>query len=216
MARKEEKNKAISLRKKGMSYSQIKDILGISKSTLSGWLSKMPLPKERLNELQRSDLIVEKIRKAKQKTRDARLNKVSVQVGADISKITNREFFIAGFFLYWAEGGKTTKYSITLSNTDPAMIRAFIKWLEISKLPVQKMYIRLHLYIDMIEKSEIEYWSKALKQLKTIFKKSYIKKSRLSELTYINKGHGTCNIIVPGRDVSEYVMQGLRVITQLY
>ena len=38
MARKKDKQKALTMRKKGMSYSQIKEKLGISKSTLSGWL----------------------------------------------------------------------------------------------------------------------------------------------------------------------------------
>lgn len=46
MVRSKNKLKAITLRKKGMSYSQIKTEIGISKSTLSGWLSDMPLSKK--------------------------------------------------------------------------------------------------------------------------------------------------------------------------
>ena len=216
MARKEEKNKAILLRKQGLSYSQIKERLGISKSTLSGWLSGVPLSKRRLDILQRSDTVIEKIRSTKIKNRENRLATVFSNVEKEIGKISQREFFIACFFLYWAEGGKTAKYNITLSNTDPAMLRAFIKWLELINAPVQRMYIRLHLYIDMSEQKEIAYWSKELGLAKSTFKKSYIKKSRISDLTYITRGHGTCNIVVPGRDVSEYVMQGLRKIVQIY
>ena len=51
MARKIDKQKAIAMRKKGMSYSQIKDKIKVSKSTLSGWLSDMPLSEKRIREL---------------------------------------------------------------------------------------------------------------------------------------------------------------------
>lgn len=48
-----EKQKAINLRKKGYSYSQIKEELGTSKSTLSAWLCDMPLSKERIKKTAR-------------------------------------------------------------------------------------------------------------------------------------------------------------------
>lgn len=216
MARKQEKNQAIKLRSEGMSYSQIKETLGISKSTLSGWLSNMPLSKPRLDELQRNEQVIEKIRAAKLKTRNNRLSNVKEAVLKQITPISKREFLIAGFFLYWAEGGKTTTYTATLSNTDPRMIRAFIKWLNLLEVSLDKMYIRLHLYIDMNEETEINYWSQELKIPKIHFRKSYIKKSKLSELTYISRGHGTCNIIMPGRDIAEYIVEGQAAIANLF
>lgn len=216
MARRKEKEKAIKLRKKGYSYSQIKDELGISKSTLSGWLRDMPLSKERLDQLQRNDTVIEKIREAKRKTREARLSKVYKQAAKDLGKVSQREFFIAGFFLYWAEGGKTTKYSISLSNTDPRMIRAFISWLHELNVANEKIIVRLHLYRDMDIKKEISYWKHETKLFDSNFRKPYIKSSKLSSLTYANKGHGTCNIIVNGRDIAEYVHQGLSYIESKY
>ena len=63
MARKEDKQKAITMRKKGMSYSQIKEKLNVSKSTLSGWLYNMPLSEKRIRELQAdSPVRIEKYR----------------------------------------------------------------------------------------------------------------------------------------------------------
>ncbi len=216
MARKEEKNNAIKLRKEGMSYSQIKETLGISKSTLSGWLSDIPLSKTRLNELQRNDLVIEKIRTTKLKTRNTRLAQVRNTVLKKITPLSKREFLIAGFFLYWAEGGKTKTYTATLSNTDPRMIRAFIKWLKLLEVSLDKMYIRLHLYADMNEVKEIDYWSQELKVPKDHFRKSYIKKSKLSDLTYISRGHGTCNIIMPGRDIAEFIVEGQAAVADLF
>jgi predicted transcriptional regulator len=65
MARRIDKEMALQLRKEGMSYSQIKDEIGISKSTLSGWLSGLPLTKNQIGSLQHSQVVIEKIRQTK-------------------------------------------------------------------------------------------------------------------------------------------------------
>jgi hypothetical protein len=200
-----------------MSYSQIKSELGVSKSTLSLWLRDLPLSDKRLRELRDFNQVrIEKTRATKQRKRESRLKNVFDLVSKDIGKITKRDLLVAGFFLYWAEGGKTQTHAVILSNTDPAMIRAFISWIQLIGGEINKMYFRLHLYSDMNEEDEIRYWSTELKVPKQAFKKSYIKKSKLSELTYVTRGHGTCNANFPGRDISEYVFQGLARITSLY
>jgi len=203
------KDEAIKLRKQGKSYSQIKAELGISKSTLSGWLSSMPLSPSAITALQKSSAVIEKIRQTKLKNRTTRLNGVYDKVSRDLGIITGREQFVAGFFLYWAEGAKTTPYAITLSNTDPEMIVTFIEWLTLLEVPKDKIIIRLQLYADMDVKKEIIYWVKNTGISIKNFKKPYIKKSNLSDLTYISRGHGTCNAMVYSRDVAEYVHQGL-------
>lgn len=216
MARRIDKEKAIQLRKKGMSYSQIKEKLGISKSTLSGWLSELPLTKNQIGELQHSQIVIEKIRQSKLKKRTARLDEVYTNAINQIGTLSVREFLIAGYFLYWAEGGKTTPYTITLSNTDPNMIRAYLKWLTLVGVPKGKVIIRLHLYSDMCVEDEIEYWKKTARLPISAFRSPYIKKSKLSELTYASRGHGTCNVIVQNRDIAERVHQSLKYIRALY
>jgi transcriptional regulator with XRE-family HTH domain len=206
------KNEAIKLRKKGKSYSQIKTELGISKSTLSGWLSDMPLTASAITALQKDAGVIEKIRQTKLKNRAARLHSVYEKVSGDIGSVSTRELFIAGFFLYWAEGAKTTPYAISLSNTDPEMIVTFVAWLTLLKVPKDKIIVRLHLYADMDSKKEIGYWVKNTGLSIKNFKKSYVKKSNLSDLTYISRGHGTCNAIVYSRDVAEYIHQGLTAL----
>jgi hypothetical protein len=118
--------------------------------------------------------------------------------------------------LYWAEGGKTTPYTITLSNTDPKMIRAYMKWLQLLGVPNKKIIIRLHLYLDMCIEEEVEYWRKVARLPMSSFRKSYIKKTKLSDLTYYSRGHGTCNVIVQNRDIAERVHQSLKYIRDLY
>ena len=218
MARIKDKNKAIELRKRGMSYSQIKSELGISKSTLSGWLNGMPLSDEKIRELgAMNPMRIERYINTMRKKREERWSSVFEVVSKDIGKLSKRELFIAGLFLYWAEGGKTEKYSISFSNTDPDMIVFFVHWLE-ECMSVKKndMHIKLHLYKDMDIKEYQNFWAQKLKVKESNFEKTYIKDSKLVNLTYKNGfGKGTCNVRIHNRDKAEYIKQSLKYISKL-
>lgn len=217
MARHIDKNKAIKMRRSGMSYSQIKAELDVSKSTLSLWLRDLPLSDTRLRELRDFNQVrIEKTRNKKLENRNNRLLSVRNLLRKEIGTLSKRELLIGGFFLYWAEGGKTKNYTVTLSNTDPRMIKAFLAWVRLIGGSIGKTYVRLHLYKDMSEADEIMYWSQEINLPKKHFRKSYIKNSRLTDLTYITKGHGTCNVIVPGRDTAEYVLLGWQEMADLF
>ena len=217
MARLKDKAKAIQLRKKGMSYGQIKNSLGISKSTLSGWLYDLPLSEKRIRELRdHNPMRIERCRNTKLKTRQNRLSNVFENVSKDIGKLSKRECFIAGLFLYWAEGGKTKNCTTVLTNTNPNMIKFFIRWLENLGVDKKKLKVNLHLYSDMNVKKQIDYWSKFLKLNTSQFRKPYIKESKQTNITYRNGyGQGTCCLIYDNRDISEYIKQGLKYIESL-
>jgi len=212
MARPKDKEEAIDLRLQGLSYSQIRSKVKVSKSTLSLWLEKYPLSQEKIRELR--DLNPQRIEKCRntkaQKVKD-RLESVYGKVVVDIGKLTERELLIAGLFLYWGEGSKSEKTTTGLSNTDPAMLRVFVRWIKLLNIHNKKLHITLQLYIDMNIDNEILYWSKQLGLPKSLFKKPYVKKSTLAGLTYKRGfGHGTCNIRIFNRDMAEYVHMAMK------
>jgi len=214
-----DKEKAITLRKKGMSYSQIKKDLGISKSTLSGWLYNMPLSKKRIMELGANNPIrIERCRNTKLKHRMERLDHVYNKVCSDIGKISKRDLFIGGLFLYWGEGGKSTRYTTSFSNTDPQMVKFFIKWVMICfGVKRDRFSILIHLYKDMNISKSTRFWSRQLGLKIKQFSKPYIKDSKLTGLTYKNGfGKGTCNVRIFNRDITEYITQSLKHIRGLY
>lgn len=217
MARYKEKSQAIKLRKRGYSYTQIKEKLGVSKSTLSGWLANYPLSDKRIRELRdnnprRIEKYIATMRAKKNKKLDASFEKV----GLDIGEIKERELFIAGFFLYWAEGGKTNQGALVFSNTDPSMVKTYLKWLSLLKISKEKIKIKLHLYKDMNEKKEIFYWSSILSVQESQFRKTWVKDSRMSDLNYKNNfGHGTCNVIINDTVLTTYVLMGIKFIANV-
>ncbi|MBX2866390.1 helix-turn-helix domain-containing protein [Candidatus Kaiserbacteria bacterium] len=216
MARREDKIKAIRLRKQGLSYSQIKEKLGVGKGTLSAWLRDMPLSRERLYELQKNEAVIEKIREAKRRTRNQRLEEVYQKVSKDLGALSERDLLIAGFFLYWGEGGKSQDYSSTFTNTDPSMIRCYLRWIELLGIPKSQISVRLHLYSDMSIRREISFWSRETGIPRRFFRKPYIKESKYSDITFTTFGHGTCDISVSGRDITEYVSQGLKRLSEMF
>lgn len=202
------------MRREGASYSQIKQRIGVSKSSLSLWLRHLPLSPERIRELRDfSEIRIERYRETRRRTREARWAEVRKCAERDIGKLSQRELVIAGLFLYWGEGGKTSPASTTLSNTDPAMILFFMQWLEALAVPKEKLRVHMHFYSDMNVEKELQFWSKTLDLPLSSFTKPYIKNSKQTLLSYPQKfNHGTCNLLYHNRDVSEYVLKALDYI----
>lgn len=219
MAKFKEKQIALELRKSGKSYSQIKQILKVSKSTLSLWLKDFPLSQNRIRELRDwNQERIEHYRETRNKKREELLKEIYKKEQKEILPISKRDLFIGGLFLYWGEGGKTSLSDLTLSNTDPAIIKAFVRWAgKCLNFDRKKIKIRLHLYLDMNIKKEIDFWSKALKINISQFRKPYIKKSNRNSITYKNgHGHGTCNVIIGNAILAKRVLMGLEVIKNYF
>ncbi len=214
MALREKKAEAIRMRLQGASYSQIKAEVGVSKSTLSLWLRDHPLSDERIRELRAdSPIRIERFRNTMHAKREGRLANVRKTVSEDLGVLSEREVLIAGLFLYWGEGGKTKPCTTTISNTDPAVLLFFLRWMEILGVPKSRLRIHIHLYTDMNSEAELRYWSDLLGLPLSAFRKPYVKRSNRTDLTYKQKfSHGTCNVIYDNRDTAEYVSEALEVI----
>ena len=218
MAKRMEKETAITLRKMGKSYNEIRMQLKVSKSTLSYWLNDYPLSDEQMKKVRDyNPQRIENFRTTMRLKKVARQEKALERVRKDISKMSKREFFIAGFFLYWGEGTKIGRGEVCLANTDPTMVRCFIRWLKILGVSKDKLRIQLSLYKDMDISHEIRYWSKELDVSLHQFRNPYIKESSLIDITYRNGfGHGTCNVRLGNQVFTDYVLMGIRYIRDQY
>lgn len=202
------------MRKTGMSYSQIKEKLGVSKSTLSVWLYDMPLTEKRIREL-RSDspIRIERYRNTMRIKKEEKFAEAYREMSQKIKKLSSREIFLAGLFLYWAEGNKTTPTAIGLTNTNPDMLKFYIRWLKLMGIQKTQLKVSLHLYADMNVKKQEKYWSKELSIPLSQFRKSYIKHTKLSSITYhTGFGQGTCSVIVDSARLREKVIMGIKYI----
>jgi len=163
------KERAITLRLSGQSYSQIQKTLGLkSKGTLSLWFKNLVLTKN-------AKLLLEKNNKLahdrglfifnENRTKSIILeNKNFVKEGIKmITRLNQNSLLLIGIILYWAEGTKSEKSNtcLSFSNSDPDMIASFVRFL-INFLGIKKEKIRggIHLYPDTNINQSKKYWSK--------------------------------------------------------
>jgi len=203
MALREKKAKAVLMRIAGASYSQLKEELKVSKSTLSLWLRDYPLSEARIRELRDTNPIrIERYRETRRLAREIRDAAARKQAIKEIGRFSKRDLLIGGFFLYWGEGTKTSEATVCVSNTDPTMLRYFIKWLSLLGVPKEKLIVRLHLYADMNIQKESAYWSKTLSLPPSHFRKPYVKHSHQTGLSYPQRfKHGTCNVMIHNKKI---------------
>lgn len=200
------------MRARQMSYSQIKDATGVSKSTLSGWLKDKPLSRERINELRaNSERRIERCRNTKNKTADEKRQRAYDEIADRLGALSQRDVFVAGLFLYWAEGSKSMNASIALTNTNPQMILFFIEWMRIMGVSKGLLRVSLQLYSDMDPEKQLSYWSKKLRIDRSQFYNPRIKKSAHASITYTNGfGQGTCTVTFGSKKMKDLVMTGIK------
>ena len=218
MTRFLDREKARVMRAQGKSYSEIKQSLRVSKSTLSGWLADLPLSKEQMRQLR--DLNpkrIEHFRETMRKKREGTLALAYDRARKEIGHLSPRDVFIAGLYLYWAEGTKSFRGKNQIANTDPAVIKAFLQWLITMGISKEKIYVRLQLYNDMNVQVETRFWSKILNIPRSRFRTPSIKKSSLTGLTRKHgHGHGTCDLIFDNVLLWEYITGALKYIRECH
>ncbi|HZJ34845.1 MAG TPA: hypothetical protein VFD55_02410 [Candidatus Angelobacter sp.] len=191
-----EKQQAVELRRQGMSYSLISNQLSVSKSTLSNWLKDLPYtPNEQVLSRIKHGQGTYGLRR-----RQMRINEVSdlkAQGISEIGKVSRRDLWMIGLGLWIGEGSKTME-QIRLVNSDPRVVRLFIRWLrEICELEDENITIAMHLYPDSDELSSIKYWMNITKLPKKQFRKTQIDRRLDKKRSKIGKTpHGTLHITV--------------------
>ena len=181
------REKAINLRRSGLSYSQILEQVPVARSTLSLWLRSVNLSKRSKQKLTARRLAaLKKGGEARRRQRISLTQKILSESIKEIGLISRRELWLIGAMLYWAEGTKEKDRhgsGVQFTNSDPQMIRVFLKWLsEICKIPKERIYFDIFIHesksadVDKI----IDFWFKTTDFPKPAFSHVYIKRNKLS------------------------------------
>lgn len=194
LLKKEEKIKAINLRKKGHSYSEILQEIPVAKSTLSLWLRSVGLSKRQKQRLTRKKLAAAK--KGGEARRDYRIattREIKEKAVRDIGKISKRDLWLIGVALYWAEGQKEREKasSVKFGNSDPEMIKLFLKWLNnICGITEQDISFRIYFHENSKNRADEvrKYWSEVTGFPEECFQKITWKKNKIKTTNRKNTG----------------------------
>ncbi len=122
----EKRKEALRLRRSGHSYTDISSRTGVSKSTLSDWLSSVPYAPN--NEtIKRIGGAIAAANAKKTLIRQKKTQKIKEDAYQEIGRISKRDLFLFGLGLYLGEGGKTHDI-VRVTNSDPMVIRAAVAW----------------------------------------------------------------------------------------
>lgn len=186
-----QKSKAVALRREGNSIGSIEMVLGIPRSTLSGWFRFVPLTKRQQTKLRRraeEGLVRARIgavrwHNAQKNNRLEKAAQVAAQVLERIpNDVTTLELALA--FLYLGEGAKTHSQT-TLGSSDPRIAKFFVRCLQkIYNVPIENIKCYLHLRADQNPGKMRRYWSNELKLPYVNFGKASIDKRTEGKPTY--------------------------------
>jgi hypothetical protein len=182
------KNKAITLRREGNTYSEIMKVIPVAKSTLSEWLRDVGISKRQIQFFsEKKRLASLKGGLARRNQRIDTFNRITGKAEKEIGKISKRELWLLGIALYWAEGSKEKEArpgsGVIFINSDVEMIVLFLKWLfEICH--VSKEEIRCEIYLHDSYKYEVarfqKFWSEKTGLSLGYFNTIYFKRNKIN------------------------------------
>jgi len=211
---RDDKEKAIELRKTGKSYNEIRDIMRISKSNLSAWLAPhdwsqnitQTLVKEASN---KGGIHLQELNAIRGKHLERVYHEAAEEAIQEYQRLKYHPLFIAGIMLYWGEGDKISKYFVRITNTDPAIIKIFANFLfEICGIKKEKVACSLVLYPDLVEDDCKKYWvsHSGLEGIKFHKSQVIIGKHKTNRLRY-----GVCTLVIS----SSYFKKKITIWTRL-
>jgi hypothetical protein len=179
-------------------------------------LRDLPLSEERIKELRdNSPRRIEQYRNTMRQKKDDRISLIYKNAKRAVGSLINRDLFIGGIFLYMGEGSKTTKGTTALTNTNPKILKLFIRWLHLHDVKKEKIKVQLHLYSDMDIKKQIKFWSKELSIDEKQFRKPHIKKNTSEGISYKGQfGQGTCTVLYEDVNLHYLTMMYLKCIQE--
>ncbi|WP_329328450.1 hypothetical protein [Streptomyces luteogriseus] len=159
------REKARELRLQGWTYDQIQVELGCSKSSISLWVRDLPKP-ERRDPTEQAKLAARRRWEHELTVRDEERQQTKEAAEQAIGELSNRELFLAGVVLYWAEGAKDKAHNrqrrenLQFINSDPNVIGFYLRWLDSQGVHRDRLRFRVYIH-ESADVTEAEsYWAK--------------------------------------------------------
>ena len=159
-AKDELRSEARRLRTKGLTYPEIAERLGVSKSSVSLWVRDLPAPlpdpTRRIEGIRRSwQRRSEELERQRQERRTAAARLVG--------ELSERELLLVGAALYWAEGSKSKPWQrrelLRFINSDADVIRLYLRWLALLGVTQDRMRLSVCIHETADVEAAHRYWS---------------------------------------------------------
>ncbi|CAL9485381.1 hypothetical protein [Streptomyces sp. enrichment culture] len=161
-AKDDMRDRARELRLQGWTYDRIQVELGCSKSSISLWVRDLPKP-ERRAPAQQARLAARKRWEHELAIRDEARRQTKEAAARQIGSMTDRDLFMAGVALYWAEGTKDKPYdrreNVTFVNSDAGVIKLYLAWLCLLGVEQDRLAYRVMIHMTADVETAKRYWA---------------------------------------------------------
>ncbi len=201
---------AVQLRKQGYSYPYISEKTGLSKSTLSDWLSEIPYTP--------NAEIIEAYGKARARAGERRvqirqqaMKEIRTHATKDVAKLSKRDLFMFGLGLYLGEGSKTV--GVRIVNADPRVIRTAVAWFRVLGVESRQLVARVFIYPDNDLQASLQFWSKETTIPMSQFQKEHVDRRTDKKVKKAGKlPYGTLHLSVRSNGRKEFGVEFFRKI----
>ncbi|MGW2690800.1 hypothetical protein [Streptomyces sp. NPDC001296] len=171
--------RARELRLEGWTYDRIEAELGCSRSSVSLWVRDLPRPEPRFTPEEQQTLMREGLAR-RRAAEDEERKRIRLAAVGDIGELTDRELFVAGVALYWAEGSKSKPYDrrerVVFVNSDPGVIRTYLAWLDLLEVDRERLGFRVLIHESADVEAAQRYWADIADVDVSVFAKPTLKK----------------------------------------
>jgi hypothetical protein len=200
------REKARFMRQQGLSINHITKVLGVAKSSVSVWVRDIPLTEEQTAKLEHNRRQYAERNFGANTNRDrSRKLRITYQEAGRTKARENRPLHLTGCMLYWAEGAKT-KNGIYFVNSDPNMVKLFIRFLR-DEFNVENSEVAVRIHCHTTDTEEIgrieDYWLKLLMLPHSCLRKTYIKQG--SDTRHNVLRNGVCDIRVHRTELVQHI-----------
>lgn len=175
---------AITMRQGGATVPEIALALGVSKSTAYLWVKHLPLDETSERAQQRRSEHARRVSETRweplRRKRDADRAAVNEAEAAWVEELSEREIRLLGAVAYWCEGAKAKPWEpnrcrVTFINSDPVLIRLFLRFLESLGEDRQALKYRVSIHESADAEAAGRWWAEAVGVPFEIFRRPTLK-----------------------------------------
>ncbi|MCP3974114.1 MAG: hypothetical protein GY720_06435 [bacterium] len=183
-----------ALRGFGWSFPEIRALIPVPKSTLSGWCSTVELSPAQIKAIRARAVSQLGVPRDTQWKRRNEIQSIRADAAAGVRGLIREPLWVAGTTLYWAEGAKTSN-RLSLANSDPRALRLFVEWVRVYLDGDAEFVLKLNLHHGNDEPGARSFWASQLDLGDVRFYKTFIKPEGTGHRKN-HLAHGVCAVIV--------------------
>lgn len=175
MSRWERSELGRDLRRQGLAYSEIMELIPVKKGTLAGWCSDIRLTEDQIAAIKiRRPSTKRGVPRNTQWKRLQMIELIKSQAKSEAIHLQDDPFWCSGVVMYWAEGSKTGR-RLEMAHSEPEALRLYMEWIRRYHNPDATFAGALNLHYNNDEPRAKQFWSEQLGIPLGDFTKTFIK-----------------------------------------